>query len=82
MTTCACGAPNPLALVTLTTDERGDGNVHELMCDLCLSRWESSVNYRLAWEHAKEGREGAALSELRNWQATQRRPHAVGSEAR
>lgn len=73
MTTCACGALNPQGLVTLTTDERGDGNVHERMCDLCLSRWESSVNYRLAWEHAKDGREAAALSELRNFQATQQR---------
>lgn len=73
MTTCACGSINPQALVTLTTDERGDGNVHEQMCDLCLSSWEGSVNYRLAWQHVKEGREGAALSELRSWQAVQQR---------
>lgn len=73
MTTCACGAPNPQCLVTLTTDERGDGNVHEQMCDLCLARWEGSVNYRLAWQHVKEGREGAALSEFRSWQAVNQR---------
>lgn len=73
MTTCACGVTNPQSLVTLTTDERGDGNVHELMCDLCLSGWEGSVNYRLAIQHMKEGREGAALSELRSWQAVQQR---------
>jgi hypothetical protein len=73
MTACACGASNPQAVVTLTTDERGDGNVHEKMCDLCLSRWESSVNYRLAMQHVKEGREGASLSELRSWQAVHQR---------
>lgn len=89
MSACACGAPNPCAVVTLTTDASGEwdggksGNVHERMCDLCLARWEGSVNYRLAWQHVKEGREGAALSEFRSWQAVnQRRSHAVGSEAR
>lgn len=76
MTTCACGAPNPLGVVTLATDDRDDGNVHDLLCDLCLSSWEGSVNYRLAWQHVKEGREGAALSEYRSWQAVNQRREA------
>lgn len=78
---CACGAENPLAVVTLTTDERGDGNVHERMCDLCLSDWEGSVNFRLAWQHAKEGREGLALEEWRNWQAVQRNRRADDAQS-
>lgn len=73
MTTCACGALNPQGVVALNTDEAGDGNLHELMCDLCKSNWESSINFRIGWEHAKEGREGLFWSEFRNWQATQQR---------
>lgn len=73
---CACGAHNAQGVVSLTTDERGDGNVHERLCDLCLSDWQTSVNYRLAWQHAKEGREGLFREEFLNWKATQQRSAA------
>lgn len=73
---CACGAVNPQKLVTVTNDGRGEGeeqgNIHVRLCDLCHGNWESSANYRLAWQHAKEGREGLFLAEFRNWQAVQR----------
>lgn len=64
------GATNHVSLVTPPEGE--EPNVHEAWCSECLKRWEASVNFRLFHQHVKEGRDGVALSEVRNWQACQR----------
>lgn len=71
-TTCkAEGADGFVSVVTPPDGE--EANVHEAHCTGCLKAWESSVNFRLFHQHMREGRKGVALSELRNWQATQGR---------
>jgi hypothetical protein len=67
MTCATCGAAHAPVVRSFTE------NVHERACTRCDAGWLASVNRKLFDQHVKEGRDGAALSELRNWQALQRR---------